>query len=496
MNRGKPHPEQAKTKSRSSEKTSKGGPPDAFGYRAQPVQQWPGTVKWSGSTESGLPATCTFYGIFVFIIHSQLMFLSLYRFFSALFLPLFLACFSQKGREVTQLKGNVPKVTEENLPVIWVQCLSVGEVAAIRPVIEALLKELPKAVIYLSVSTRAGYDAVQGKLPYHYLSYIPYDNEGYLLKALKHICPSLVIITETGFWPVMLTLLHKRDTPTFLLHGRISDRSLKRYLLLEKYTRFCSALFKNFSLIFPKSLPQRERFALLGAAEEKLCFEGDTKIDSFRAAPEEKIKEMCLLLTRKEEEIFTIVAGSTHEGEEELIVHAWREVQKRSQKPIRLILAPRRPERVKEVAQLLRRENTPFLLRTSLTGKEDTPLTEVILLDTIGELQATYSLADVVIIGRSFIPPGGGHSVLEPAFAGKFSLFGAYISYNQEDADALCALQAARQLQSPSELPDALFEALHSPPKGYNEKLEAFFHEQSGASVRVVRKMLPFLHHL
>ena len=416
----------------------------------------------------------------------------LYTLLSRIFIPFFLLFFGSKTKNHKELQGFLPKVTETEREVIWIHALSVGEIAAIKPIVDELRKSFKNPVIYLSVATAAGYKNAQKASFYDYLSYIPLDNPPYIHQALKRINPSLVIITETGFWLNMLTVLQKKNIPAYLLHGRISERSMKRYLAFRGF--FCGILDK-FELLIAKSELQRDNFLDFGLSDEKVLYLGDSKIDFLVTATQDEISRFRELFEVNNTKV--LVAGSTHEGEEEIILGIFNEIKEEISTGLTLIIAPRRIERTKEVVEECNKQQIPFLLRSEIQQKHQNESSRtksrdkdrVFILDTVGELKTVYGLADLVFIGRSLFAPGGGHSALEPAIEGKFSLFGPYFSYNIEDGERIEKIGGAKQVANIDELKNEIKKFLQEPPKGYHENLIDFFAKERGASKRIVEKI-------
>ncbi|MBF0274409.1 MAG: hypothetical protein HQK84_04165 [Nitrospinae bacterium] len=412
------------------------------------------------------------------------IFHQLYKTLSLLLTPLFLLLKSTE-KNISELKGFLPEVKSTGRTCLWVHALSVGEITAVKPIIHELRKQFDNPVIYLSVSTVAGFNNASKEIFYDYLSYIPLDNPTYIKTALQRVKPEMVIVTETGFWINMLCMLKEAGIPAFLVHGRISEKSLKNYLFFKS---FFSEVLNSFKLLITKSEMQRQNFIALGVDEKKVLYCGDSKFDSF-APVEETTKELYRELFQLEgQKVF--VAGSTHEGEEEVVLDIFDRILKdRSGRfqDILLIIAPRRIERVAEIEEMCKKKGLSYLLRSNLNTSGSRPQkSPIILLDTVGELKSVYALADLVFIGRSLFPAGGGHSILEPAYEGKFSLFGQYFSYNIEDAERIEALGAAKQVNSAQELESAVIDFFTTPPTGYKENLQKFFHQESGASSRIV----------
>jgi 3-deoxy-D-manno-octulosonic-acid transferase len=249
--------------------------------------------------------------------------------------------------------------------------------------------------------------------------YFPFDWRWSARRALKAINPAAVLIMETELWPNFLRECKARRIPVALVNGRISRKSFRRYKLIKF---FLPRVLSCLSVAVMQSETDAERLESLGMAREKLFNAGNLKFDS----------EVAGELSGRTEELRhrfglrsgapLILAASTHSPEEEMMLESIKQL--RTKQPVRLMVAPRRPERFNEVAALIQKSGLSWARKTNPEQPEDKDAA-VILLDTIGELRATYSLADVVFVGGSIVDKGG-HNVLEPAAAGAAVVTGAH----------------------------------------------------------------------
>ena len=337
-------------------------------------------------------------------------------------IPHFLFQALAHGKYIAGLRqrlGAVPRV--DGKPVIWLHCVSVGETQAARPLAQRLKREFPQHALVVSTTTLTGQTLAGDVFRDHaeQVFYFPFDWRWSARRALEAINPAAVLIMETELWPNFLRECKARRIPVALVNGRISRQSYRRYTLIRFFLR---RVLSCLSVAVMQSEADAERLHSLGMPRDKIFTAGNLKFDA----------EVAGEMTTRIEEIGNrfrlrtgtplIVAASTHSPEEEMIIESVKQL--RTKQPVRLMIAPRRPERFNEVAALIQKSGLSWARKTNPPQPEDAEAT-VILLDTIGELPATYSLADVVFVGGSLVDKGG-HNVLEPAAAGAAVVTGAF----------------------------------------------------------------------
>lgn len=314
--------------------------------------------------------------------------------------------------------GDVPQVNGK--PVIWLHCVSVGETQAARPLAQRLKQEFPHHALVVSTITQTGQTLARDVFRDQAESvfYFPLDWRWCVRKALKTINPTAVLIMETELWPNFLRECKARRIPVALVNGRISRQSYRKYTLIKFFLR---RMLSCLSIAVMQSETDAERLQSLGMARDRLFTAGNLKFDAKVAGSTGKTEEL-----RKRFGLRSgtplILAASTHAPEEEMMLESIKQL--RTRQPVRLLIAPRRPERFNEVAAAIQKSGLSWARKTNPPQPEDADAA-VILLDTIGELPATYSLADVVFVGGSLVDKGG-HNVLEPAAAGAAVVTGAH----------------------------------------------------------------------
>src|SRR5215213_9098728 len=310
-----------------------------------------------------------------------------------LLIPHFLFQALAHGKYVAGLRQRFGLVPPTNgKAIIWLHCVSVGETQAARPLAQRLKQEFPHHALVVSTITLTGQKLARDvfKTQAESVFYFPFDWRWSVRRALKTINPAAVVIMETELWPNFLRECKAREIPVALVNGRISRQSFRRYTLIKF---FLKRVLSGVSIAVMQSEADAERLEALGMPSEKLFTAGNLKFDA-DAGHE---------LTYKTNEISDrfglqsptplILAASTHAPEEEIILESFKQINRTQ--PARLMIAPRHPERFNEVASLIQNSALTWARRTNSPGSNDSNAA-VILLDTIGELPATYSLADVV----------------------------------------------------------------------------------------------------
>lgn len=375
----------------------------------------------------------------------------LYSLVLYLSVPLVLLKLLLRGRGNRAYLARIPErfgcVAEpkSGLPVIWVHAVSVGEVQASGALVQRLLRSYPGCQVLLTTITPTGAAQVEklfsGAVEHRYL---PYDLPHGINLFLRRIKPRLLVILETEIWPNLLHCCSRRGVPAVLVNGRLSPASYRGYL---RFRRFSASAVQLFSHIAARSAEDARRFQALGADPAAMTVVGNLKFDDelppgIREQSQSLRQSLCG--TRP-----VWIAASTHAGEEEQVLEAFRQVRERLPDCL-LIIAPRHPERFDKVYRLFRRHDLQVARRSAdATGAlRDT---DVYLLDTLGELPLFYACADAAFVGGSLVP-AGGHNVLEAARLGVALVSGEHTANFAEiiglfkAADAIMIAADAAQL--------------------------------------------------
>lgn len=352
-------------------------------------------------------------------------------------LPILLLLVALSGRHrqgLLQRFGFYPKHVKDQRKRIWLHAASVGEVQAARSVIQELQKRLPTAVFTLTTMTvhgkRVAEDQLDGKISC-YLA--PLDVPWVVERSIERIRPDIYICIETELWPLLLYALSRANTLTCLLNGRISERTYGSYLKIQWFIKGVVGLFDRIAVISERD---KEKYISLGADRSKIIAEGNVKYDIAFSGTRDAIKDHYRnLLAIDGEEVF--IAGSTHTGEEELLLRLYRDSF--AKQPTLFIIAPRHIERIIDLESICISEGFNYQLFSDL--KEGTSRKEaLILVDTMGELAQLYSVGDFIFCGGSLVDRGG-HNLMEAAIWQRAVFSGPSNEDFQDSADLLQAAQ-------------------------------------------------------
>jgi len=377
-------------------------------------------------------------------------------------------------------------------PAIWIHAVSVGETLAAKPLIAALRTRFPQYSLIISTTTATGQSVARSRVTEaDGVCYFPFDWKFSVRRALNAIRPRVVILMESELWLNFLSECEERRIPVIVANGRISDRSFARSQKFGFFVRRLYGLVTRFAM---QSRVDAERAIALGAPAERVAVSGNLKFEIGDGNESPKTVETAKSL----DESFAlssaplIIAGSASEGEEEIILAAFERLRKENAfDRVRLLIAPRHPERFDAVARLLKSSELRLARRSLLEG--DCAAADVILLDTVGELAALYRFASVVFVGGSLVPKGG-HNILEPALYAKPIIVGPYMENFREITKeflrrgALLQLRGADPHSLTAELQGAFANLLSD--KNYAETLGSnarrAIDENRGATARTV----------
>jgi 3-deoxy-D-manno-octulosonic-acid transferase len=303
-------------------------------------------------------------------------------------------------------------------PRIWIQAVSVGEVNVAAAIIRALKKRLPGCAVIVSTTTVQGQQIARQKLGNDTTCiYAPLDLPQAVRSALKSVCPDMMVFLETELWHNWLSECRRLNIGTVLINGRISVRSVKKYLKIRSFMQETLNLMDRFSMI---GKDDAERIRMLGALPDRIAINGNAKYETYPCLSQDeiyfKIKQLYNIRHQP-----VLVAGSTRSGEEEKILSAYRKILQVFPETL-LIIAPRHTQRAESVRKLVIREKFACQFRSELNSS-NVRTAQVVILNTIGELQATYGIASAVFCGGSLVPLGG-QNIMEPAVWAKPIFYG------------------------------------------------------------------------
>ncbi len=337
--------------------------------------------------------------------------------------PLFLLRRQKYAAGFRQRLGNYPEFKHDGRKVIWLHCVSVGETNAARPLVDELKTNFPNHRIVVSTTTLTGQNLARDifKDKADAVFYFPFDWKFTVRKALANYKPSVVLLMETEIWPRFIHEAKKCGARIAIVNGRLSAKSFARY---SKVRLFITRVLADVDLALMQAEDDWRAIIGLGMSSENARVSGNLKFDLMTDVAElalsEKFRRRFGVSTGR----YLIVAASTHAPEEKWLVEAFGKIYDLMETRPRLLIAPRHPERFDDVAMILKESRYKFVRRSAGESAED-KMSEIILLDSIGELRAVYPLADLVFVGGSLVAHGG-QSVLEPAAAGKAIVTGSY----------------------------------------------------------------------
>lgn len=320
---------------------------------------------------------------------------------------------------------------------VWVHAASVGEAEAAAPLIEELLeREIPTLATTL---TYTGRERLRARLPGLRVRLAPLDLPGLVSLSAARARVAVLVLIETEIWPNLIHAVASRGARVVVVSGRISDQSFARY----RWARpFLASVLRQISLVGAQSEDDRDRFVELGLPADRARIVGDLKLD--RPDPPVASAELREALGPGP----LLVGGSTHPGEEEALLQAW--ISLRGASALRLVLVPRHPERVHGVLRTAQRYGATAALRSKGAAEA-----EVVVVDTIGELSAIYSLAELVFVGGT-LAPVGGHNLLEPVRAGKLVVHGPHTENQRSQERLLRPLGVLRRVEHARDLSEVL----------------------------------------
>ncbi|MEM7049408.1 MAG: 3-deoxy-D-manno-octulosonic acid transferase [Acidobacteriota bacterium] len=305
-----------------------------------------------------------------------------------------------------RLGRSLPDLADKHRDPLWIHAVSVGEVGVAKTFIDALDDDLP---LVLTTITPTGQGQARKQLAGRAaIGYLPFDLAFAVEPFLRHVEPRALILTEGDYWPLVLRAVARRRRPIAVINGRVGDRS---YARMRRLRPLLGPLLGRVERFAVQSAGDRQKLLDLGVPAERLRVTGNLKFETAIPPALPELEEALLGLAQARP---ILIAGSTMEGEDELVLDAFEAAG-----DALLIIAPRHPERWDEVERLLTRRGRPFVRRSRL-GTADG---DIVLLDSLGELAALYRLALGAFIGGTLVPTGG-HNPIEPARFGTATVVG------------------------------------------------------------------------
>ncbi|MBX2860950.1 MAG: 3-deoxy-D-manno-octulosonic acid transferase [Vampirovibrio sp.] len=346
--------------------------------------------------------------------------------------------------------GTVSATTDK---VVWIHAVSVGEFNAVKP----LIQDLEGACrVIVTTATRTGQDLAKKTFPEHLVFYFPFDFPLVIRRFFQLIKPDAVVLTETELWPNFIHTVTRQHIPLLLINGRISPGSFQGY---QKIKPLAASMLKGFTHLYMQSEADRDRVVALGAPGSSVTVAGNIKFDIHPVVdPAQKAMLQRLLNFSAKDTVMTF--ASTHSGEDQPLVTQYLKLKKDFPE-LKLILAPRHPERLNEIRSILTAQSVQYSVRSQLT-EEEINKEPVVVLDTIGELMAAYSLSHVAVMGGSFIEHGG-QNPLEPIAMNVPVIFGPHMFNFPAISKLISDNHAGYQVENVTEICAKVTELLTQP---------------------------------
>lgn len=311
---------------------------------------------------------------------------------------------------------------------VWAHAASAGDIKNLWPVVRLLLGQRADIHLTLTTVTNSGADMAQAMAPApHAFTYLPLDAPFAVRRAVAAMAPQLVLLECTELWPMLLATLHAHSVPVVLCNGRLSQRSLTRYRWLF---RVLPNPVPHLALLLCQTRADADRYVALGADPARVHVVGNSKFDASAATPPaQKVALLADVLGAGP----WLAAGSTHAGEEDVVLDALTAARK-VDPATRLLWAPRYAEHVEGLLEAARQRGFSSARRSA--GPPDSQRADVVLLDSMGELAAAYAGARVALVGGSWVERGG-QNILEPAAVGVPVVHGPHMFNLRDLADAL-----------------------------------------------------------
>ncbi len=339
------------------------------------------------------------------------MFIKIYNALITILYPLVIKRYvekrKQKGKEdITRFNERIgrPKMPRPEGRLFWLHGASVGESVSMLPLINRILETYPDAHVMVTTGTVTSADVMQKRLPERaFHQFIPIDNPIFTTRFVKYWHPDVALWFESEFWPAVLSSIKRKNIPLILINGRISNKTFKRW---QQFDFICKELLGCFSLCLGQSEEDAYRLRVLGA-KDAVCL-GNLKYAGLPLPIDERAKDDLLKQIGSRP---LWLASSTHNDEEVRVAKVHKRLKEKFS-DLLTIIAPRHPNRGKEVAAEINRLGLTTALRSA--QEMITPKTDIYIADTIGEMGLWYDIAGIVFIGGSLIPHGG-QNFIEPS---------------------------------------------------------------------------------
>jgi len=397
--------------------------------------------------------------------------------------------FAPKGQRssMRERMGFVPRREDCSRPLVWIHGVSVGEVKAASKIVAKLRELRPDVDLVISTTTPNGRLVAHQEYPDLPVVTYPLDLANFPARALSRLRPRCVLLMELEIWPNFLQAARKRDIPVAVINGRISERTFKGY-------RMARGLLPQLDLISKYCVQDRayqRRLLDLGVDRSRVFVTGNMKYDSVVMGQHQEAEaELRPWLSPNGERV--LVTGSTHDDEESCVLQAVATIRERSDVAVRIVLVPRHPERSPSICEAVQQQGMRPV-RWSEAAEAPPPLQadDVVVVDTIGQLQRFYAACDVAFVGGSLVPHGG-QNMLEPAAQGRAVIFGPHTANFRRDVELLLQADAVVQVPDRQRFVDELQKLLLDEElcRAYGERARRVITQNQGATARTLDLVL------
>ncbi len=403
------------------------------------------------------------------------------------------AAFEKCGYPSPRNQAPPPAAAAMVSPCWWLHAVSVGEALAARTLIKAFAEEFPDWELRVSTTTATGREVAQNNFGAERVFYYPLDCSWMVRRALGRIAPSLVVLMELEVWPNFLAAAAARRIPVVVANTRITEKSARRF---KRFHSLAARMLSQVTLWLCQSEEYAERLRSIGVAGERLRVVGSLKYDAVPTDVDPAVRSRYRALIGAAATTPVLVAGSTHRGEEAAVLSAFATLKREAFPALKLVLAPRHPQRLDEVEALA--SACGKVVRRSAIAADGGGQAPIILLDTMGELGKLYAAADAVFVGGSLIDHGG-QNMMEPCGLARPTVMGPSCHNFAEAAGLLVGCRGLRQVSSEEALTAALRELLSDPEAAaaMGQRARAALRGQKGAtgkSVQLLRAVIESSH--
>jgi 3-deoxy-D-manno-octulosonic-acid transferase len=391
-------------------------------------------------------------------------------------------------RERLGMYRKIPR-QDKNETRIWLHAASVGEVRAAGAIINALQGRLPQARFFLSTMTIHGKRVAAERLsPEVYCFLAPLDVPLVVDRVLDAVNPDIYVCIETEIWPLLIHKIASHGVKAVLVNGRMSENSYRNY---KRIRWLIAGVLRQFHHIAVITEADRRRYLAVGADERLLSVEGNVKYDLSPPQNTDALKHRYRSVLRMTDKSEALITGSTHTGEEELLLPLYRSLA--VEKELLWILAPRHLDRLPQIEAMFKQQSLAFDRFSELLGGK-IRTHKVVIIDSLGELAGLYAVATYVFCGGSLVDRGG-HNVMEAAIWGKPVFFGPSMGDFRDAVELLESASAGFRVEDARQLEEKI-RFFRDAPEAYQEaclRAGDIAGRQAGAAERQVRIILQCL---